>query len=343
MAFQPNMRGLSAPLSPSAMPSAPCSAPRRAINLGDPPKFGFAWPTTLSVRNFGPINLTTICETTDPDTGETRETHRRPNLQPFLDDPDVWLVASIEDYDLESGKAKQGPIFSANGHSSPGHAPYRKCRRRPCRDPARCWPRRSRSYSRTPRPIAPHEAHAELGDRLFLDPQLTNDANEIWQTADAYLSGPVRTKLVVAIEAAAIDPRYQRNVDALQGVQPEDLEPSDISARLGAPWISAEIVASFSAEMIGIKTFMRHTVEIAAWTIDLSAFAGHAAATSEWGTARRHAGQLLSDALNAAIPQIYDVFIEDGKEHRVSMRPTRKPRKEKLGKNQGRLRALGLD
>ena len=153
-----------------------------------------------------------------------------------------------------------------------------------------------------------------------------------WQTADAYLSGPVRTKLVVAIEATAIDPRYQRNVDALQGVQPEDLKPSDISARLGAPWISAEIVASFSAEVIGIKTFVRHTVEIAAWTIDLGAFDGHAAATSEWGTARRHAGLLLSDALNAAIPQIYDVFIEDGKEHRVLNAPDTEAAKEKLGK-----------
>ena len=62
------------------------------------------------VRSFGPINLTTISETVNAE-GETRETFRRPNLQPFLDDPDVWLVASIEDYDLESGTAKQGPIF----------------------------------------------------------------------------------------------------------------------------------------------------------------------------------------------------------------------------------------
>ena len=42
-------------------------------------------------REFGPINLTTISETTSAD-GEVRETVRRPNLQPFLDDPDVWLV-----------------------------------------------------------------------------------------------------------------------------------------------------------------------------------------------------------------------------------------------------------
>lgn len=64
------------------------------------------------VRDFGPINHTTVSISEDPDTGEVRETHRRPNLQPFLDDPDCWLVASIEDYDLETDTAKPGPIFS---------------------------------------------------------------------------------------------------------------------------------------------------------------------------------------------------------------------------------------
>ena len=31
---------------------------------------------------------------------------RQPNLAPFLDDPDCWLVASIEDYDLEADTAE---------------------------------------------------------------------------------------------------------------------------------------------------------------------------------------------------------------------------------------------
>lgn len=64
------------------------------------------------VRAFGPINFTTVSTTENPETGEVRETHRRPNLAPFLDDPDCWLVASIEDYDLETNTAKPGPIFS---------------------------------------------------------------------------------------------------------------------------------------------------------------------------------------------------------------------------------------
>ena len=283
------------------------------------------------VRNFGPINLTTISETADPDTGETRQTQRRPNLQPFLDDPDVWLVASIEDYDLETGKAKQGPIFSERVLHPPvtpiiesaADALAVTLHETGYVDLSRIAELIGRSRD---------ETIAELGDRIFLDPQLTIESIESWQTADAYLSGPVRTKLAAAIAAAALDPRYQRNVEALRQVQPEDLKPSDISARLGAPWIPAEDVALFSNEIIGIKTFIHHTPEIAAWTIDVRAFAGQAAATSEWGTERRHAGQLLSDALNSAIPQIYDVFIEDGQEKRILNAAETEAAKEKLQK-----------
>ena len=65
------------------------------------------------VRQFGPINLANDQHATDEKTGEVSETVRRPNLQPFLDDPDCWLVASIEDYDAESGTASQGPMFTS--------------------------------------------------------------------------------------------------------------------------------------------------------------------------------------------------------------------------------------
>jgi N12 class adenine-specific DNA methylase/adenine-specific DNA methylase len=283
------------------------------------------------VRHFGPINLTTISETVDAAAGDVRETQRRPNLQPFLDDPDVWLISSIEDYDLETGAAKQGPIFTERVLHPPatplietaadalavtlherGHVDI---------DHAAELLGRSRD-----------ETLAELGERVFLDPQLSHEGVENWQTADAYLSGAVRTKLAAAETAAALDARYRRNVEALRQVQPEDLKPSDISARLGAPWIPADVVEKFSAEVIGVETTIRHTIEIAAWTIDVRPFAGQAVATSEWGTARRHAGLLLSDALNSSIPQIYDVWMEDGKEKRELNAAETEAAKEKLAK-----------
>lgn len=283
------------------------------------------------VRNFGPINLTTISETTDPKTGEARETQRRPNLQPFLDDPDVWLVASIEDYDIETGTAKKGPIFSERVLHPPATPTIESAadalavtlHELGYVDIARIAELLGRSRD---------ETLAELGDRVFLDPQTTIEGLESWQTADAYLSGPVRTKLAAAIAGAALDARYRRNVDALRQVLPEDLKPSDISARLGAPWIPTHDVIAFVAEVIGVKAAIRHTVEIAAWSVDVAAFAGRAEATSEWGTARRHAGLLLADALNSSIPQIYDVFREDGKEKRELNAAETEAAKEKLAK-----------
>ncbi len=73
-------------------------------------KLRIAWSNF--VRSYGPINSTVVSTSEDPETGEVRETHRRPNLAPFLDDPDCWLVASIEDYDLETDTARPGPIFT---------------------------------------------------------------------------------------------------------------------------------------------------------------------------------------------------------------------------------------
>lgn len=283
------------------------------------------------LRNFGPINLTTIHETKDPETGETRETRRRPNLQPFLDDPDVWLVSSIEDYDIDTGKATQGPIFSERVLVPPAPPVIETADDalavtlheigRVDLDHAASLLGRSRD-----------ETIADLGERIYLDPDPTNGGTETWRMADDYLSGPVRTKLALAQAAATLDPRFARNVEALEHVQPEDLKPSDISARLGAPWIPADVVRKFSAQVIGIETTIHHTVEIAAWTVDPRPFLGEAAATSEWGTSRRHAGLLLSDALNATIPQIFDVIVEDGTERRELNVEDTEAAKEKLSK-----------
>ena len=281
-------------------------------------------------REFGPINLTTISETTGPD-GEVRETVRRPNLQPFLDDPDVWLVASIEDYDVETGVARQGPIFTERVLHPPVTPEV--------------------TSAADALAVALHEtgvvdldrvaellgvtreaAIAELGNRIFLDPQAGRAGFEAWRTADAYLSGPVRKKLEIAIDAAFEDPRFERNVEALKEALPEDLKPSEITARLGAPWIPADVVAGFCEEILGVTTRVYHTVEIASWTIEVNAFLRNPASTTDWGTLRRHAGELVSDALNSTLPQIYDTFIEDGVEKRVLNAADTEAAKDKLAK-----------
>ncbi|MBB3303261.1 N12 class adenine-specific DNA methylase/adenine-specific DNA methylase [Rhizobium sp. BK077] len=263
------------------------------------------------VRDFGPINHTTVSISEDEETGEVRETHRRPNLQPFLDDPDCWLVASIEDYDLDTDTAKPGPIFSERVIAPPAPPVITSA----ADALAVVLNERGRVDVEHIAELLHRHADAvadELGDAIFRDP-----ADGSWQTANAYLAGAVRTKLAVAEAAAALDPAYERNVRALQAVQPADLRPSDITARLGAPWIPASDVVAFVKEMMGAEIRIHHMPELGSWTVEARQLGFSAAGTSEWGTSRRDAGELLADALNSRVPQIFDVFKDLNGERRV--------------------------
>jgi N12 class adenine-specific DNA methylase/adenine-specific DNA methylase len=263
------------------------------------------------VRDFGPINHTTVSIQEDAETGEVRETHRQPNLASFRDDPDCWLVASIEDYDLETDTAKPGPIFATRVIAPPMSPVITNAA------DALAVVLNERGHV-----DLDHIAEllhldvstviADLGDEVFRDP-----ADGSWQTADAYLSGAVRTKLAAAQAAAELDPAYERNVRALTEVQPADLRPSDITARLGAPWIPAADVVAFVKEKMQADIRIHHMPELGSWTVESRQLGYSAAGTSEWGTSRRHAGELLADALNSRVPQIFDTFKEADGERRV--------------------------
>jgi len=278
------------------------------------------------VRDFGPINHTTVSITEDAETGEVRESHRQPNLQPFRDDPDCWLVASIEDYDLDTDTAKPGPIFTERVIAPPAPAVVTSA----ADALAVVLNERGRVDLDHIAELLHCDREAvvdQLGDTVFQNP-----ADGSWQTADAYLSGPVRTKLAAAEASAALDPVFGRNVRALQAVQPTDLRPSDITARLGAPWIPAADVVAFVKEMMGAEVKIHHMPEIGSWTVEARQLSYSAAGTSEWGTSRRHAGELLADALNSRVPQIFDVIQDVGGERRVLNVVDTEAAREKLQK-----------
>ncbi|RWX81464.1 lactate dehydrogenase [Neorhizobium lilium] len=278
------------------------------------------------VREFGPINFTSISTSEDPETGEVREVHRRPNIAPFLDDPDCWLVASIEDYDLETNTAKPGPIFTERVIAPPptpmitsaSDALAVVLNERGHVDPDHIAELLHRDVE---------GVIEELGDAIFREP-----SDGSWQMADAYLSGAVRSKLVTARAAADLDPAFARNVAALERVQPADLRPSDITARLGAPWIPADDVVAFVKQTMDAEISIHHLPELATWTVNARQLEWSASGTTEWGTHRRHAGQLLSDALNSSVPQIFDTVRDGETERRVLNTVETEAAKEKLAK-----------
>ncbi|MEY9162045.1 N12 class adenine-specific DNA methylase [Sinorhizobium fredii] len=74
---------------------------------------------------------------------------------------------------------------------------------------------------------------------------------------------------------------------------------------------------TFVKEMMGSDIRIHHMPELGSWTVEARQLGLSAAGTSEWGTSRRDAGELLADALNSRVPQIFDVFKDVSGERRV--------------------------
>ena len=89
----------------------------------------------------------------------------------------------------------------------------------------------------------------ECGDFVFLKPNSEDD----YVTRDEYLSGDVVSKLAEARAAAERDRAFERNVKALEEVQPARIAFDDIAIHLGARWIPESILNDFVNEIFGIR------------------------------------------------------------------------------------------
>jgi len=147
-----------------------------------------------------------------------------------------------------------------------------------------------------------------------------------WQTADEYLSGNVRAKLRQARAAAVRFPEFQINADALEKVQPKDLDASEIEVRLGSTWIDKEVFQRFMHETFDTPWYLKEHIRVeyspvtAEWHITEKSAVGKAdvAAYTTYGTERANAYKILEDSLNLRDVRIYDIVEDpDGKPKRV--------------------------
>ena len=167
----------------------------------------------------------------------------------------------------------------------------------------------------------------ELSGVIFKDPAADPTDPEVgWQMADEYLSGNVRDKLRMAQFATETNPEFAVNVDALTKAQPRELEASEIDVRLGATWLSPDIIQKFMTETFQIPYYLRHAVKVryspytAEWRVEGKTATGRGDIISSetYGTSRANAYKILEETLNLKDVRIYDT-IEDaeGKPKRV--------------------------
>ena len=169
----------------------------------------------------------------------------------------------------------------------------------------------------------------ELQGLIFLEPTEYNENNRNtgWKTAEEYLSGNVRDKLRTAKSYAKENGElFAINVDALEKVQPKDLDASEIEVRIGTTWIKPEDYEQFLYDLLGTPRRARAIRSIyysfgiqikynpygQNWFIVDKALDKHSvAATKTYGTSRIDAYSIMEETLNLRTVTVRD-RIEDG-------------------------------
>lgn len=262
---------------------------------------------------YGPLNRGQLIDgPVDEETGMPKLRWRTPNLGGFRSDPDSALVLAIEHFDQNNGQGGPGPILQ------------RRVNRRPVPIERTSTPGEALAVSlgegrgldlaRIAGLLGLTETDAAieaLGDLVFREPGSGQPV-----IARDYLSGNVRAKLREALAAAAADPLYERNVAALQHVQPASLTHHDIRIELGSPWVLPSDIADFCEEVFGGRPTVTHVGPLAEWEVDGYLISDEAKIA--YCTTRKDAYQLLQAGLNGAMPKVYDeVFDERTKQWRT--------------------------
>jgi N12 class adenine-specific DNA methylase len=225
------------------------------------------------------------------------------NRRAFRGDPDLPLLCSLEDYNPDTNRAAKTAIF----HERTIQKAQRPAIAESPHD-ALIFSLNEKGqvdldYIGTLLGRPEEEFLSDLKGLIFRNPE-----TEQWETEDQYLSGDVRAKLAKARDAARAEPGYMENVTALESVQPDDLTPSEIDARLSAVWIPPSDIEEFAKSLLGVDGItVSHAAPLGTWFVqgDYNARAT-VANTTEWGTLRYSALELIQDALNLKTPTVYD-------------------------------------
>ncbi len=165
----------------------------------------------------------------------------------------------------------------------------------------------------------------DLSGLMFRVPGMGTEEDPVYQTAEEYLSGNVRQKLEQARQAAALDPVYRANTDALAAVQPKELTASEINVHLGTTWIPADDVRQFVLELMQPNAWVAQHIQVhyepvtPRWSVTGGRMDSvNVRATTTYGTKRRSFYDLLQSSLNMQPARVDDYVEEpDGKKRAV--------------------------
>jgi N12 class adenine-specific DNA methylase/adenine-specific DNA methylase len=241
--------------------------------------------------------------------------NEKANILAFSDDDQFPLLRSIEDQSKDKKSWSKAPIFhkaTIRSYRRPTHAETAKEALEICLNEKMKvdLPYMERLTGKTADQLI-----EELGERIYLNPQkYYGNYYEGWELNEEYLSGQVRDKLLYAKQKAEEYPElFERNVKALEAVQPKWLEPSEIDFRIGSPWIPIEYFRQFMYETFGTSANLRDKITLdymeytTTWYVEGKMREPTSVKVNNtFGTKRVNAYQIFEDCLNLQSTTVRD-------------------------------------
>ena len=226
------------------------------------------------------------------------------NKNAIKDDPDRYSILALENWNPETKKATKADIFSKNTI-----APNRTVTS--AKDVAEGLIVSVNQTGGVDAALIAKltgKTEAEVTRELIDSRQAFKNRDGQLETAEVYLSGNVRAKLRDAEALVPIDSDYQKNVEALKAIIPEDVGYQDIFVNPGTPWIPNSVYSDFVAHMLGTvnhdwnkavdvtrnKDTGNFTVELRSKYLKTNSYN-----TQKWGTSRRSFLDLFDAMLNS--------------------------------------------
>ena len=226
------------------------------------------------------------------------------NKSAFKEDPDCFSLFALENWDSDNKTATKADIFSKNTI-----APNRTVTS--AKDVSEGLIVSVNQTGGVDTALIARltgKTESDVKSELIDSRKVFKNRDGVLETAETYLSGNVRAKLRDAEALVPIDKDYQKNIEALKAVMPEDVSYEDIFVNPGTPWIPSSVYSDFAAYMLGGRnTEWRQDIDVTRnpetgnFTVELkSGYLKHNAQnTQKWGTPRRSFIDLFDAMLNS--------------------------------------------
>lgn len=149
------------------------------------------------------------------------------------------------------------------------------------------------------------------GKQMWQDPKeylMTFSRKTGWLTRQEYVKGNIVKKYMEAVSANQETGLFACNVRVLYENMPDKVDPADIFANMGAPWVPKSILTQFTKQLLllEIEPRIEYSDYLGEWVFQNIDSPNYVIKYYTYGTKRMDAVKIITHMINAKVIKVYD-------------------------------------